>query len=764
MFLPFCTTVVAQDEKREVERLEQWQLSSGKQVDRDRLTPFTKPLPFINPLSPTLPRGDVVLSEISAAISTGMIRPTEYEILGAIDARHPFKYWLDKNISKDDPNYSEGQLFFRKRLSAFLRHNPGINKSLDAARQLINYALSDPEAYGLLIPLDGSPLSLATEAQYRKARVVRHLDKTTQDSLNIEYRRHGGYFIRVVVQTDTPEEFPVEKINRYNEVVLGDSGNCLVVPEFSPSGIPAVFIGNVHTLSRGLNASGDEYDRSFHGLLCRGKSVVPYVVSQLQTPERYKTASNLIAKIGGTSAIKPLTELLTDKKGGYAAARVLVRLGKKPLISRYHKTTFRKKSVLPPRPCKFRFTEKQSDNILTLLRSSNYRFNDEPVEELLMQYREFVDTLRPIVDALAPICLHGSELARSNANFVLSGIADFAIQRLLLGLDYPNAEVRSLAIVGLYIFGLPTQEVIRGLESATADEEPGVQAIAKEALAALRSRNRGMIVQKVDAQSNESTQTLGKEHPKVERDEFLDLVKILRGGKPTIQLDMNYKMPLCWQGGMPIGGSAPFAARYRLLKRVKVGDVPTLIQLIKTGPYFARWTAAEALGMIGDTSAIPVLKTTLNDTSPWVRIEAAGALATMGDNSGIPLLIRVAKDEGPTGVVSCHALNNLWKVNSSSAIPILATGLRSRNWRLRQIIVRKLGEIGNRTAIPILTSLLEDDINLAEDAKEAIQKITGTNLKETDEEKENTYTSAVEESAKRTRKLLEDTIEALDTE
>ncbi|MCK4308310.1 HEAT repeat domain-containing protein, partial [candidate division WOR-3 bacterium] len=65
--------------------------------------------------------------------------------------------------------------------------------------------------------------------------------------------------------------------------------------------------------------------------------------------------------------------------------------------------------------------------------------------------------------------------------------------------------------------------------------------------------------------------------------------------------------------------------------------VPVLIEMLKDKNKVTRWSAANALGMIGDESAIPALRKALEDKE--IRLRAAYALSHLGDRSVIPLLI-----------------------------------------------------------------------------------------------------------------------------
>lgn len=72
--------------------------------------------------------------------------------------------------------------------------------------------------------------------------------------------------------------------------------------------------------------------------------------------------------------------------------------------------------------------------------------------------------------------------------------------------------------------------------------------------------------------------------------------------------------------------------------------VPRLLQVLNNNDArpILRCRVADALGMIGDPSAVPDLLSTLNDDNVQVRWSALRALAKIGDAGAIPALRRLA--------------------------------------------------------------------------------------------------------------------------
>ena len=121
--------------------------------------------------------------------------------------------------------------------------------------------------------------------------------------------------------------------------------------------------------------------------------------------------------------------------------------------------------------------------------------------------------------------------------------------------------------------------------------------------------------------------------------------------------------------------------------------VPVLIEMLKDKNKVTRWSAANALGMIGDESAIPALRKALEDKE--IRLRAAYALSHLGDGSVIPLLIETLRSGDRTS-----RMNAAWN----------------------------LGRLGGRESLAVLKQASEKEIDNQVLCKieEAVRKIEGT--------------------------------------
>lgn len=149
-----------------------------------------------------------------------------------------------------------------------------------------------------------------------------------------------------------------------------------------------------------------------------------------------------------------------------------------------------------------------------------------------------------------------------------------------------------------------------------------------------------------------------------------------------------------------------------LEKLANEDTVLALIEKIRNGSTEDRDRGIYTLEKIGDKVAIPALKEILENTNEWclTRAAAAEALGIIGDNSILPILIRFLYDEDVFVRSGCvKALGNF---GSDYVIDILLKILDNGDYRDRQPAIYALGSIGSEKAVPKLCSILEENINL----------------------------------------------------
>jgi HEAT repeat protein len=150
--------------------------------------------------------------------------------------------------------------------------------------------------------------------------------------------------------------------------------------------------------------------------------------------------------------------------------------------------------------------------------------------------------------------------------------------------------------------------------------------------------------------------------------------------------------------------------------------IETLCHLTSTGDEADRCHASRALGVLGDTSAIPALVQCLRDEDIDVSIDAAEALSRIGNPSAIPALLDSLTHD-PNGEVKTAVVKALGKIGGTDVIvPLLEIAKSCPDnmdwddtedwdawWDMQLLAVDALGSMRVTEAIPVLASILEDE-------------------------------------------------------
>ena len=160
-----------------------------------------------------------------------------------------------------------------------------------------------------------------------------------------------------------------------------------------------------------------------------------------------------------------------------------------------------------------------------------------------------------------------------------------------------------------------------------------------------------------------------------------------------------------------------------LLVRLGPSAVPALINTLERGRTATeRRGAAEVLGQIGDSQAVPRLVRALTDSGMSVRQQAMVGLLRLEAMTAVPHIIRRLQDE--SGGVRVVAAGVLGKFGDPRALPALIASLDDAAWYVRQAAATALGEIGDRTAMPALERATHDARkSVARAAKTALRAI-----------------------------------------
>ena len=159
--------------------------------------------------------------------------------------------------------------------------------------------------------------------------------------------------------------------------------------------------------------------------------------------------------------------------------------------------------------------------------------------------------------------------------------------------------------------------------------------------------------------------------------------------------------------------------------------VATIIGLLQEEDWKVRARAAEALGEIGDVSAVPMLIATLHDKrdygaethAHYVSDRAATALGKIRDPAGLAALRAMLNADDFADRM--RAARALLAAGDESAIPALLTMLHKDDFSTRMSVIRILGEAGDARAVPGLIAIVNDCeiVPVREAAAEALLQI-----------------------------------------
>jgi HEAT repeat protein len=143
-----------------------------------------------------------------------------------------------------------------------------------------------------------------------------------------------------------------------------------------------------------------------------------------------------------------------------------------------------------------------------------------------------------------------------------------------------------------------------------------------------------------------------------------------------------------------------------------------LVKLLKDRDVLVRVAAAESLGLIGDTRALPALRSALHDRSPLVRSYAAEAVGTLGKKHDLSKLTRLLQDE-TNELARVGFYKGLYKLGEKKALQNLITTVnKGKDYRARSAAANTLAELrmnnSDKTAtVQALRSALRSERTIA---------------------------------------------------
>lgn len=215
------------------------------------------------------------------------------------------------------------------------------------------------------------------------------------------------------------------------------------------------------------------------------------------------------------------------------------------------------------------------------------------------------------------------------------------------------------------------------------------------------------------------------------------------GGKETIEYGY---FDLVVRAFSATSGSAGEAIARRVASRLAHGE-----------PEYVRSYAVQAAGIIGNESAVGVLRLALKDPDASVRVEAASRLGSKDEQAALDVLtqelgagddnvkdkviyalwnlgseraVKALEEAAETyPSVRKPALEALASIREAAAIPTLARHLNDPDNRVRSAVIESLGEIGGASVIPHLIKAADDgDDDIAEQAVEFLGRIGGEEI------------------------------------
>lgn len=168
----------------------------------------------------------------------------------------------------------------------------------------------------------------------------------------------------------------------------------------------------------------------------------------------------------------------------------------------------------------------------------------------------------------------------------------------------------------------------------------------------------------------------------------------------------------------------------------------------------------EALGQIGDTTAVEPLIVLLTHKEQKIREYTAAALGKLRDSRAVGPLITTLSDEYER--VRWYAADSLGKIADPVCTDSLVKLLSDTSARVRESAVTALGQIGNQLAVESLIKALQDiDKRVAEQAAESLVNVKEMNFDTLDVVATTFYTN---KDYKRAEALLEKQISGHSTQ
>jgi HEAT repeat protein len=148
-----------------------------------------------------------------------------------------------------------------------------------------------------------------------------------------------------------------------------------------------------------------------------------------------------------------------------------------------------------------------------------------------------------------------------------------------------------------------------------------------------------------------------------------------------------------------------------LLKDIKSAPLLQALVQDKGNDKKLRGTAALGLGLIGDKSAIEVVRNTLKEKEDKeLRVDAAIAAGLLKDNQAVEALVEILKDPKSSQFILGSVATALGQIGDQRAVQPLAEILADEKYPdlTRALACTALGQIGDKTDVSVLSRLSKD--------------------------------------------------------
>jgi hypothetical protein len=155
----------------------------------------------------------------------------------------------------------------------------------------------------------------------------------------------------------------------------------------------------------------------------------------------------------------------------------------------------------------------------------------------------------------------------------------------------------------------------------------------------------------------------------------------------------------------------------------------TAMDLVKTTKDSdAKWRAVRILGNLRYQPAVPLLLESLSDPHHYVRANAARALGDMKVAAAAKPLTELLKTEKDGGVIQQTSLA-LGNLGHSDAVPVLKIAAKHEDVQTQMWVLQAIGRLGGKRDVPFLAGFLSDRSSSVQmSAARAIEVLTGADF------------------------------------